>query len=95
MSSGLSIADSTDLGVKADFRVFLHRLLAMNAARIDLSGSLRAISIRICHLKIVRGDIFLRKMPLDLKLSVKGRIETAVAPFSSYCAESSHRARSS
>jgi len=31
------------------------------------------------HLKIVRGGIFLRKMPLVIEHSVKSRIETAVA----------------
>ena len=30
------------------------------------------------HLKIIRGGIFLRKMPLGVYVSVKSRIETAV-----------------
>jgi hypothetical protein len=32
------------------------------------------------HLKIVRGGIFLRKMPLSIAVSVKSRIETAERP---------------
>ncbi len=33
---------------------------------------------KCCHLKIMRGGIFLRKMPLGVYVSVKSRIETAV-----------------
>src|SRR5271169_2111601 len=32
-----------------------------------------------CHLKIVRGGVFLRKTPLCVEDSVKSRIETALA----------------
>ena len=44
------------------------------------SGALERFRFTCCHLKIMRGGIFLGKMPLGLKLSAKSRIETAVKP---------------
>ncbi len=40
---------------------------------------LERFRFKSCHLKIMRGGIFLRKMPLGAYVSVKSRIETAVA----------------
>jgi hypothetical protein len=39
---------------------------------------LERFRFKCCHLKIMRGGIFLRKMPLGVYVSVKRRIETAV-----------------
>jgi hypothetical protein len=39
---------------------------------------LERFRFKCCHLKIMRGSIFLRKMPLGVYVSVKSRIETAV-----------------
>ena len=40
--------------------------------------SLERFRFKCFHLKVMRGGIFLGKMPLGLNLSVKSRIETAV-----------------
>ena len=40
---------------------------------------LERFRFKCCHLKIMRGRIFLRKMPLGIYVSVNSRIETAVA----------------
>jgi hypothetical protein len=43
-----------------------------------LESGLERFRFKCCHLKIMRGGIFLRKMPLGVYVSVKRRIETAV-----------------
>src|ERR1035441_9964899 len=45
------------------------------------SWTLERFRFTCCHLKIMRGGIFLRKMPLGVYVSVKSRIETAVVPW--------------
>jgi hypothetical protein len=42
---------------------------------------LERFRFKCCHLKSVRGGIFLKKMPLGPEDSVKSRIETAVGAF--------------
>jgi hypothetical protein len=44
-----------------------------------LRSQLERFRFKCCHVKSVRGGIFLRKMPLGPEDSVKSRIETAVA----------------
>jgi hypothetical protein len=40
---------------------------------------LERFRFKCCHLKFMRGGIFLRKMPLGIHVSARSRIETAVA----------------
>jgi hypothetical protein len=45
----------------------------------ELTLALERFRFKCCHLKTVRGGIFLRKLPLGIEVSVQSRIETAVA----------------